>query len=276
MAFESWIELEFKSTTESKPALRTPHHYAQFALSPGKESPCIFSKFNPLDIYIPLIRTLSRAPSVSVLTGFDCIRCFIYLFNYLSFIPSFIFSLVEEEELREPYQINIKAKNEPAPGSTSSLRHPSPIRPHPTMPRCQHLIFWLSNSINLRSEILFILQLSNQLTDRLRTNNIKVLAEVRLQANDPKRAIRTIKVTVLVWPSLRTKCLSFVSSANSWKRSTKKKPRSFHLPQVMDQLLLSSLSLSQECVVCSLSQPKGVRVTHLSLIAKQPVKFVFS
>lgn len=90
---------------------------------------------------IPLIRTLSRAPSVSVLTGFDCIRCFIYLFNYLSFIPSFIFSLVEEEELREPYQINIKAKNEPAPGSTSSLRHPSPIRPHPTMPRCQHLIF---------------------------------------------------------------------------------------------------------------------------------------
>ena len=44
----------------------------------------------------------------------------------------------------------------------------------------------------------------------------------------------------------------------------------------MDQLLLSYLFLSQECVVCSLSQPKGVRVTHLSLIAKQPVKFVFS
>lgn len=107
-------------------------------------------------------------------------------------------------------------------GLTSALCHPSPIRPHPTMPRCQHLIFWLSNSINLGSEILFIFQLSNQLTDRLRKNNIKVLAEVRLQANDPKRAIRTIKVTVLVWPSLRTKCLSFVSSANSWKRSTEK------------------------------------------------------
>lgn len=44
----------------------------------------------------------------------------------------------------------------------------------------------------------------------------------------------------------------------------------------MDQLLLSYLFLSQECVVCSLSQPKGVRETHLSLIAKQPVKFVFS
>lgn len=138
MAFESWIELEFKSTTESKPALRTPHHYAQFALSPGKK----VLAFSPNSTrLIPLIRTLSRAPSVSVLTGFDCIRCFIYLFNYLSFIPSFIFSLVEEEELREPYQINIKAKNEPAPGSTSSLRHPSPIRPHPTMPRCEHLIF---------------------------------------------------------------------------------------------------------------------------------------
>ena len=36
----------------------------------------------------------------------------------------------------------------------------------------------------------------------------------------------------------------------------------------MDQLLLSYLFRSQECVVCSLSQPKGVRVTHLSLIAK--------
>lgn len=160
-------------------------------------------------------------------------------------------------------------------GLTSALRHPSPIRPHPSIPRCQHLIFWLSNSINLRSEILFVLQLSNQLTDRLRKNNIKVLAEVRLQANDPKRAIRTIKVTVLVWPSLRAKCLSFVSSANSWKRSTKK-TRPFHLPQDMDQLFLSYLFLSQECIVCSLSQPKGVRVTHLSLIAKQPVKFVFS
>ena len=37
-------------------------------------------------------------------------------------------------------------------------------------------------------------QLSNQLAARLRQNNINVLAEVRLQANDPARAIRTIKV----------------------------------------------------------------------------------
>ena len=39
-----------------------------------------------------------------------------------------------------------------------------------------------------------MLQLSNQLAYRLKQNGIKVLAEVRLQANDPKRAIRTIKV----------------------------------------------------------------------------------
>ena len=159
---------------------------------------------------------------------------------------------------------------------TSALRHPFPIHPHPTMPRCQHLIFWLSNSINLRSEILFILQLSNQLTDRLKKNNIKVLAEVRLQANDPKRAIRTIKVTVLVWPSGFEPSVCHLFHQPIVEKDRQKKPRSFHLPQVMDQLLLSYLFLSQECVVCLLSQPKGVRVTHLSLIAKQPVKFVFS
>ncbi|KAJ7372991.1 hypothetical protein OS493_015461 [Desmophyllum pertusum] len=37
------------------------------------------------------------------------------------------------------------------------------------------------------------LKLSNQLAKRLQQNSIKVLAEVRLQANDPKRAIRTLK-----------------------------------------------------------------------------------
>ncbi|KAL9951711.1 hypothetical protein ACROYT_G044433 [Oculina patagonica] len=37
------------------------------------------------------------------------------------------------------------------------------------------------------------LQLSNQLADRLKQNKIKVIAEVRLQANDPKRAVRTLK-----------------------------------------------------------------------------------
>ena len=33
----------------SNPALRTPHYYGQFALSIGKESPYIFSWFNPLN-----------------------------------------------------------------------------------------------------------------------------------------------------------------------------------------------------------------------------------
>ena len=52
-----------------------------------------------------------------------------------------------------------------------------------------------------------MLQLSNQLAYRLKQNGIKVLAEVRLQANDPKRAIRTIKVfdeislTLIKWAS---------------------------------------------------------------------------
>ena len=52
---------------QSTPALRTPRYYGQFSWSPGKESSYIFSKFTPLK------RTLSMSPSVSVLTGFDCI-----------------------------------------------------------------------------------------------------------------------------------------------------------------------------------------------------------
>ena len=36
-------------------------------------SPYIFCKFNPLNTNTPLIRTLSKVPSVSVLTGFDYI-----------------------------------------------------------------------------------------------------------------------------------------------------------------------------------------------------------
>ena len=52
--------------------MRTPHIYGEFALSLGKQSPYILSKFNPLDTDTPLIRTLSMVPSVSVLTEFDC------------------------------------------------------------------------------------------------------------------------------------------------------------------------------------------------------------
>ena len=65
------ISLECAYTV--KLALRTPHYYGQFAQLPlGKESPYIFCKFNPLYTDTPLILTLSMAPSVSVVTGFDC------------------------------------------------------------------------------------------------------------------------------------------------------------------------------------------------------------
>ena len=57
---------------QSDPALRTPSYYGQFSLSLGNVSPHIFSKFNPLNTDTLFIRTLSMAPLVSVLTGFDC------------------------------------------------------------------------------------------------------------------------------------------------------------------------------------------------------------
>ena len=82
---------------------RTPHYYRQFTLSLGRKAlkstsipgsfsysfslarsvgterreplergcPYIFSQFNPLDTSTPIIRTLTMAPSVSFLTGFD-------------------------------------------------------------------------------------------------------------------------------------------------------------------------------------------------------------
>ena len=50
--------------------IRTPH--GQFALSLGKESPYILSKFYPLNTDTPLKRTPSMAPEVSALTGFNC------------------------------------------------------------------------------------------------------------------------------------------------------------------------------------------------------------
>ena len=52
--------------------MRTPHFYGEFALSLGKQSPYVLSKFNPLNTDTPFIRTLFMVPSVSVLTEFDC------------------------------------------------------------------------------------------------------------------------------------------------------------------------------------------------------------
>ena len=45
-------------------------HYSLFCLW-NWESPYISSKFNPLNTDTPLKRTVSMAPSVSILTGFD-------------------------------------------------------------------------------------------------------------------------------------------------------------------------------------------------------------
>ena len=42
-------------------------------MSLGKDSPYIFTKFNPLNTDTPLVRTFSMAPSESVLTGFECL-----------------------------------------------------------------------------------------------------------------------------------------------------------------------------------------------------------
>ena len=54
--------------------IRTAHYLVLFALSLGKESPNIFSKFNLLNTDTPLKGTLCVAPSVSILTGFDCTK----------------------------------------------------------------------------------------------------------------------------------------------------------------------------------------------------------
>ena len=59
------LYLKGKYKLQSKPAfyftdtglIRTPHYYGQFSLSMAKESPYIFSKFNPLNtdtFYAPL------------------------------------------------------------------------------------------------------------------------------------------------------------------------------------------------------------------------------
>ena len=55
-------------------SIRTAHYLVLFALSLGKESPNIFSQFNLLNTDTSLIGTLSMAPSVSILTGFDCTK----------------------------------------------------------------------------------------------------------------------------------------------------------------------------------------------------------
>ena len=52
----------------------TPRYYGQVVLPLGNESPYVFSNFNLL------IRSLSVAPSVPVLTGFNCLHRNFFLF----------------------------------------------------------------------------------------------------------------------------------------------------------------------------------------------------
>ena len=52
----SFVRLVF--LIQSNHALLTPHYYRQFGLSLGKESPYIFSKFNPLNTDTSLLRTV--------------------------------------------------------------------------------------------------------------------------------------------------------------------------------------------------------------------------
>ena len=75
----------------ANPTLRTPRCYRQFALSLGKESPYIFSKFDPLYADTRLLQTLSMGPSVSVLMEFDCTKWYVS-HSFLSFLVFFSFS----------------------------------------------------------------------------------------------------------------------------------------------------------------------------------------
>ena len=71
-----WEKKALTFSLNSTCLIRTPHYYGQFALSLGKESPYIFSKFNLLNTDTSFIRTVSISPSV--LTGFD-----FYVHTYL-------------------------------------------------------------------------------------------------------------------------------------------------------------------------------------------------
>ena len=55
----------------------TPRYYGQFVLPLANESPYVFSNFNLL------IRSLSMAPSVPVLTGFNCLHCNFFFSFYV-------------------------------------------------------------------------------------------------------------------------------------------------------------------------------------------------
>ena len=78
--------------------IRTPHYYKQFALSLGKESPYIFQLIQPAHMDTPLIGKRFMAPSVSILTGFDCTSDQPLIKTFCS-IPSGSVSLTGEDRL---------------------------------------------------------------------------------------------------------------------------------------------------------------------------------
>ena len=75
-----------------------PHYYRQFALSLGKESPYVFSRFNPLNTDTPLIQTLLMDPSVSQLMGyFDCRNVLVNTHKISMNLPNFILLLLLQQ-----------------------------------------------------------------------------------------------------------------------------------------------------------------------------------
>ena len=54
-----WRKKALTFSLHSNRLIRTPHYYGQFALSLGKESAYIFSKFNPLNKDTPLMSSLN-------------------------------------------------------------------------------------------------------------------------------------------------------------------------------------------------------------------------
>ena len=57
-----WGKKALTFSLNSTLLIQTPHYYGQFALSLGKESPYIFSKFNPLNTDTSLLRTVCFVP----------------------------------------------------------------------------------------------------------------------------------------------------------------------------------------------------------------------
>ena len=92
-----WLQYTVKPCFTDTLLLQTPHYYRQFALSLGKESPYVFSRFDPLNMDTPLIQTLLMDPSVSQLMGFDCSNVLVNTHKILMNLPNFILLLLLQQ-----------------------------------------------------------------------------------------------------------------------------------------------------------------------------------